>query len=168
MDVDSTKYMTSVMFSSMTDILYSVSDAVEGAGLQENRTYVEAYGFALSRQVLARGADIYEARDVIDVAKEQSVIGTKLQIIPLIIFAAAMVLFSQVVHDLSEIQHYNRIHSIQVLVVTVRMLISVSGIPYVRLAASHINDPVATVQGLYGRPDPVLSWEDDTTKKFGV
>jgi len=36
------------------------------------------------------------------------------------------------------------------------------------LAASHINDPVATVQGLYGRPDPVLSWEDDTTKKFGV
>ena len=105
MDVDSTKYMTSVMFSSMTDILYSVSDAVEGAGLQENRSYVEAYGLALSRQVLARGADIYEARDVIGVAKEQSVIGTKLQIIPLIIFVAAMVLFSYVVHDFFEIQH---------------------------------------------------------------
>jgi len=38
----------------------------------------------------------------------------------------------------------------------------------VRLAAIHLNDPVATVQGLYARQDPVKSWEYDTTKRFGV
>jgi hypothetical protein len=38
----------------------------------------------------------------------------------------------------------------------------------VRLAAIHLNDPVATVQGLYARQDPVKSWESDTTKRFGV
>ena len=31
----------------------------------------------------------------------------------------------------------------------------------------HLNDPVVTVQNLYGHPNAAMSWEQDTAKRFG-
>jgi hypothetical protein len=31
----------------------------------------------------------------------------------------------------------------------------------------HLNDPVISVQNLYGHPNPVMSWEQDKVKRFG-
>ena len=36
------------------------------------------------------------------------------------------------------------------------------------LAALYIKNPLTAVQSLYGHPDPVLTWEEDTNKRFGV
>lgn len=72
----------------------AVSYAVDGAGLQENTTFEEAYSLELSRQTLARGAYMYEPKPVLGINNELVVIGTRLQIIPLVLFVAATLIFS--------------------------------------------------------------------------
>lgn len=71
-----------------------ISAVVDGAGLQTNTTYEQAYALELSRQTLARGAYIYEPVDVEQIANESLVNGSDLQIIPLVLFNAALVVFA--------------------------------------------------------------------------
>jgi len=138
--------MTSLFAVSSTQ----VSDAVDGAGLLTNMSYEEAYSLQLSKQALARGAVIYEPRNVLSISKELNIIGSRLQLIPLIIFVLATLIFA-----------------LQVLIVSVCTITSASGLHYVNLAAMHLNNPVVTVQNLYGHPNPLMSWEQDTAKRFG-
>lgn len=55
----------------------------------------------------------------------------------------------------------------QALVVCLYTIASAHGVYYVSLAAMHLNDPGVAVQNLYGHPNPGLSWERDTAKRFG-
>lgn len=79
-----------VMFNTFST---QVSDAVNGAGLLTNMSYEEAYSLELSKQALARGAYIYEPRDVLSISKELNIIGSRLQLIPLVVFVFATVVF---------------------------------------------------------------------------
>jgi hypothetical protein len=63
---------------------------------------------------------------------------------------------------------FSRFKRLQVLIISLWTIIATSGIPYVHLAALYIKDPLTAVQRLYGHPDPVLTWEDDNNKRFGV
>lgn len=73
-----------------------ISDAVDGAGLQTNTTYEQAYALELSRQMLARGAYIYQPANVELIANEKVVNGSNLQVIPLVLFNAALLVFAYV------------------------------------------------------------------------
>ena len=90
-DVNSTRHIITSFFSGASTL---VSDAVNGAGLLTNMSYEQAYGLELSKQTLARGAYIYEPRDVLSISKELNVIGSKLQLIPLVIFVVATFIFA--------------------------------------------------------------------------
>jgi len=87
----SAQHIMTVGFMDQTN---AVSYAVDGAGLQDNTTFEETYSLELSRQTLARGAYMYEAKPVLGINKELIVIGTRLQIIPLVLFVAATLIFS--------------------------------------------------------------------------
>lgn len=89
-DDDSTRHIMTVMFNTFSA---QVSDAVNGAGLLTNMSYEEAYSLELSKQALARGAYIYEPRDVLSISKELNIIGSRLQLIPLVVFVFATVVF---------------------------------------------------------------------------
>jgi len=56
--------------------------------------------------------------------------------------------------------------SLFVLFVVVQILLSAARVPYVRLAALQLNDPLMTVHALYGPVDPASTWTDQTFKKF--
>ncbi|PPQ66040.1 hypothetical protein CVT26_010796 [Gymnopilus dilepis] len=127
-----------------------ISDAVDGAGLQTNTTYEQAYALELSRQMLARGAYIYQPANVELIANEKVVNGSNLQVIPLVLFNAALLVFA-----------------CQIIYISVRIILAARGIQYVRLAALYLSNPLATVQTLYGHPDPLNSWETDSTKRSG-
>ena len=89
--IETARYVVTAMFYSSSTL---VSDAVDGAGLQTKTPYEEAYSLELSRQSLARGAYIYAPSDALSILRELNIIGTELQLIPLVIFVAAMLLFS--------------------------------------------------------------------------
>ena len=148
-----------------------VSVAIDGAGLQSNTTYEEAYSLELSRQMLARAAFIYEPANVLQIQSENNVNGSILQIIPLAIFLGALLAFAYVplllIKSDEPLKALYLYESCQVLYVTLRTVIATWGVQYVDLAAHHLNDPLATMQRLYGHPDPVLTWETDSDKRFG-
>jgi hypothetical protein len=73
-----------------------ISATVDGAGLQSNTTYEEAYSLELSRQMLARAAFIYEPANVLQIQSENNVNGSTLQIIPLAVFLGALLVFAYV------------------------------------------------------------------------
>ncbi|KDR68207.1 hypothetical protein GALMADRAFT_272694 [Galerina marginata CBS 339.88] len=127
-----------------------ISSAVAGAGLQSNTTFEEAYSLELSRQMLARAAFIYEPKNVLRIQYENNVNGSKLQLIPLVLFVGALLVFA-----------------CQVLYIALRTVIATWGVQYVGLAARHLGDPLATMQRVYGHPDPALTWEMDSEKRFG-
>lgn len=89
--IETARYVVTAMFFSSSTL---ISDAVDGAGLQTKMPYEEAYSLELSRQTLARGAYIYAPSDVLSILRELNIIGTELQLIPLVIFVVAMLLFS--------------------------------------------------------------------------
>ncbi|PPQ97614.1 hypothetical protein CVT26_002372 [Gymnopilus dilepis] len=128
-----------------------ISEAVDGAGLQSNTTYEEAYSLELSRFMLARGAGLYAPTDVLRIESNNYVNGSKLQVIPLAIFVATLLVLA-----------------CQVLYIALRIIIATWGIQYVQLAALHLSDPLTMMQMLYGHPDPVLTWETDSNKRFGA
>ncbi|KDR66408.1 hypothetical protein GALMADRAFT_147995 [Galerina marginata CBS 339.88] len=127
-----------------------VSTPIDGAGLQTDATYEQAYSLQLSRQMVARGAFIYQPTDAIQIQSENTISGSNLQVIPLTIFVISMLGFA-----------------CQVLYIALRTLVATSDVQYVGLAALHLKDPLATMQRLYGSSDPVLTWETDLMKKFG-
>jgi len=90
-DDDSARHIMTTMFQTS---LTQVSDAVDGAGLLTSMSYEEAYSLQLSKQALARGAYLYAPRDVLSISKEQNIIGSRLQLIPLVIFVCATLLFA--------------------------------------------------------------------------
>lgn len=90
-DDNSTRHIMTVIFDAVST---QVSAAVDGAGLLTGVTYEEAYSLELSKQALARGAYIYESRDVESISKELNIIGSRLQLIPLVIFVLATLLFA--------------------------------------------------------------------------
>jgi hypothetical protein len=148
-----------------------ISATVDGAGLKPDTTYEEAYSLELSRQMLARAAFIYEPTDVLQIQSENDVNGSILQIIPLAFFLSALLLFAYVhflVVKSDEALKALYLHeSCQVLYITLRTVVATWGVQYVNLAAHHLSDPLATMQRLYGHPDPVLTWETDSDKRFG-
>ncbi|KAF8898218.1 hypothetical protein CPB84DRAFT_1780608 [Gymnopilus junonius] len=127
-----------------------ISAAVDGAGLQTSTTYEQAYALELSRQMLARGAYIYEPVDVEQIASENLVNGSDLQVIPLVLFIAALIVFA-----------------CQTIYISIRVILAAQGVQYVRLAALYLSSPVATVQSLYGHQDPLKTWETDSMERFG-
>ncbi|KAF8955542.1 hypothetical protein BDZ97DRAFT_1856784 [Flammula alnicola] len=127
-DVNSTQHIMTIGLEGVTT---AISYAVDGAGVTSNVTYEDTYALELSRQMLARGAKLYETTDALGVEYEYNIIGTRLQLIPLVLFSSR-------------------------------------NVPYVHLAALYLKDPITMVQRLYGHADPVLSWEDQSDKKFGT
>jgi hypothetical protein len=148
-----------------------VSDAVDGAGLGSNTTYEEAYSLELSRQMLARAAFIYIPANVLQIQSDNNVNGSIIQIIPLAIFLGALLVFAYVrclvIKSDEKLKALYFYESGQVLYVTLRTIIATWGVQYVDLAAHHLSDPLATMQRLYGHPNPVLTWETDSDKRFG-
>ncbi|KIM38940.1 hypothetical protein M413DRAFT_29853 [Hebeloma cylindrosporum] len=118
-----------------------VSLAVEGSGIDADPPYERTYSWELSRQMLGRAAYIYGSTNVLDIQSENELNGSKLQLIPLVLFIAALSVFA--------------------------IIIGTWGVEYVELAALHLSDPLTTMQRLYGHPDPALTWEADSSKKFG-
>jgi len=108
---------------------------------------------------------------VLSISKELNVIGSRLQLIPLVIFVVATLVFAYGPFLLSALTDLTGnsfwITSFLIFFVSVWTIASASGIHYVPLAAMHLNDPVVTVQYLCGDPNPVTSWEQDTAKRFG-
>ncbi|KAF8955570.1 hypothetical protein BDZ97DRAFT_280215 [Flammula alnicola] len=149
-DVNSTQHIMTIGFSYYTGSNF-VSTAVDGAGLNSNGTYEDAYALELSRQMLARGAQLYETTNTLGVEYEYNVIGTRLQLIPLVLFCVSMVTLAAFV-----------------LLVILRTIQASRNVSYVHLAALYLKDPIMTVQRLYGHADPVLSWEDRSDKTFGA
>ncbi|KAH9474521.1 hypothetical protein JR316_0012982 [Psilocybe cubensis] len=146
--VSDTRYMMIAGFYNGETL---ISTAVNGAGLEASTTYEQAYSNELSRQMLARGAIIYQPKDVIRIESENTAVGSNLQVIPLALFIAALLLFS-----------------CQTLWITVRVIIATWNMDYVELAALYIQNPLVVVQSLYGRPDPTLTWDTDVAKRFGT
>lgn len=70
-----------------------VSQQVDGAGLQTNMTYEEAYGLELSRQAIARGAFVYESTGVSAIQRELETIGTNIDLVPLALLLGGMLVF---------------------------------------------------------------------------
>ncbi|KIK03994.1 hypothetical protein K443DRAFT_676313 [Laccaria amethystina LaAM-08-1] len=128
-----------------------VSQQVDGAGLQTNMTYEQAYGLELSRQAIARGAFVYESTGVSTIQRELETIGTSINLVPLALLLGGMLVFC-----------------LFVLFVVVQILLSAARVPYVRLAALQLNDPLTTVHALYGPVDPASTWTDQTFKKFNA
>ncbi|KAF8955571.1 hypothetical protein BDZ97DRAFT_1926616 [Flammula alnicola] len=146
-DVNSTQHIMTIGLSAATT---AISYAVDGAGITSNVTYEDTYALELSRQMLARGAKVYETTDALGVEYEYNIIGTRLQLIPLVLFCISMVTLAAFV-----------------LLVILRTIQASRNVPYVHLAALYLKDPIMTVQRLYGHADPVLSWEDRSDKTFG-
>ena len=164
-----TRYIMAAGFQLLGTTVVSV--AVDGAGLQSGTTYEGAYSLELSRQMLARAAFIYEPANVLQIQSEINVNGSEIQVIPLAIFLGALLVFAYV-HFLvmksdEPLKALHFYESCQVLYVTLRTIIATWGVQYVELAALHLSDPLATMQRLYGHPDPVLTWETDSDKRFG-
>ncbi|KDR73867.1 hypothetical protein GALMADRAFT_227626 [Galerina marginata CBS 339.88] len=143
------RYIMSAGFQGLSTTV--ISSAVDGAGSQPNTTYEQAYSLELSRQMLARAALIYEPTNVIRIQSENSVNGSKLQVIPLLLFVGTLLVFA-----------------CQVLYVALRTVVAAWGVQYVALASLHLRDPLVTMQRLYGRPDPVITWETDSENGFGI
>lgn len=91
LSVADTRYMMVAGFYNTRTL---ISTAVNGAGLEVSTTYEQAYSNELSRQMLARGAIIYEPRDVIKIQYENTIVGSDLRVIPLALFITALFLFS--------------------------------------------------------------------------
>jgi hypothetical protein len=71
-----------------------VSLAVEGSGSDSNPTYEQAYSWELSRQQLGPAAYIYAPTNVLNIQSEIDVNGSKLQLIPLVLFIGALLVFA--------------------------------------------------------------------------
>ncbi|PPQ94391.1 hypothetical protein CVT25_002747 [Psilocybe cyanescens] len=69
-----------------------ISKAVDGAGLEINATYEQAYSIELSWQMLARGAFIYEPTEVNRIQSESNIVGSNLRLIPLVLFIVAILI----------------------------------------------------------------------------
>ncbi|KDR67245.1 hypothetical protein GALMADRAFT_283600 [Galerina marginata CBS 339.88] len=128
----------------------AVSNAVNGAGLQQGTTYEEAYSLELSRRVIGPSAFIYKPTNVLEIHSQHGVTGSRLELAPLIIFIGTLLVFA-----------------CQILYIALRIVIATWGVPYVQIASLHLSDPLTTLQRLYGHPDPMLTWETDSDKKFG-
>ncbi|KAF9001729.1 hypothetical protein BDQ17DRAFT_614363 [Cyathus striatus] len=128
-----------------------VASAVDGAGLQTNMTYEEAYVLELSKETIALGADMYITQDTTDISREVQVIGTRIDLIPFTVMLGMMVIYGCIV-----------------LVILLQAVITVSRMSYVQLASAHLTDPLVTVHALYGPKDAIYTWQNKTLKKFGT
>ncbi|KAH9474523.1 hypothetical protein JR316_0012984 [Psilocybe cubensis] len=145
--VTDTQHIMAAGFEGQTT---AISQQVDGAGSDPNTgTYEQAYALELSRQMLARGAFLYEPNDVIRIQSEKSIIGSNLQVAPLVLFVAALVLFS-----------------LQVLWITLRIIIAAWNVQFVELAALFLSNPLTVVQMLYGQPNPELTWNKNVEQRF--
>ena len=68
----------------------AVSLAVEGSGIDANPTYEQVYSWELSRQTLGPAGYIYGSTNVLDIQSEIDLNGSQLQLIPLVLFVAAL------------------------------------------------------------------------------
>lgn len=71
-----------------------VSLAVDGSGLDANPTYEQAYSWELSRQLIGPAAYIYGSSNVLGVQSEIDLNGSELQLIPLLLFVGALLVFA--------------------------------------------------------------------------
>ena len=71
-----------------------VSLAVDGSGLDANPTYEQVYSWELSRQLLGPAAYIYGSTNVLNIQSEIDLNGSKLQLIPLVLFVGALLVFA--------------------------------------------------------------------------
>jgi len=145
-----------------------VSLAVDGSGIDGNPTYEQAYSWELSRQLLGPAAYIYAPTNVLNIHSEIDLNGSKLQLIPLVLFIGALSVFDFTRKSLyfgAESSHLES-NSCLVLYISLRIVIATWKAEYVELAALHLSDPLTTVQTLYGHLDPALTWEADADKKF--
>ena len=67
-----------------------VSSAVEGSGSDANPTYEQVYSWELSRELLGGAAYFYESTNVLHIQSEIDLNGSKLQLIPLVLFMGAL------------------------------------------------------------------------------
>ncbi|PPQ81379.1 LOW QUALITY PROTEIN: hypothetical protein CVT25_015900 [Psilocybe cyanescens] len=146
--VDDTQHVMAAGFDGQTT---AISQAVDGAGLDTSTTYEQAYSVELSRQMLARGALLYEPADVIRIQSENNIVGSNLRTLPLALFISVLLVFA-----------------CQIIWITLRIIIAARNVKFVSLAALYLNNPLAVVQTLYGRTDPELTWDDDVAKRFGT
>jgi hypothetical protein len=68
--------------------------AVEGSGIDADPTYEQTYSWELSRQMLGPAAYIYGSTNVLQIQSEIDLIGSKLELIPLVLFMGALSFFA--------------------------------------------------------------------------
>ncbi|TFK38978.1 hypothetical protein BDQ12DRAFT_722828 [Crucibulum laeve] len=153
-DLETAQYMVTFGFETPSTW---VADRVDGAGLvtdpntnSTGDTYEEAYSLELGRQVLARGAVIYQSAPTSEISSKNIVIGSRLRMAPLVLMIAAMVTYICFV-----------------LFILIQALASVLNAPLVRLASLYVNDPLTIIHTLYGKGDASSTWEYETKKRFG-
>jgi hypothetical protein len=56
--------------------------------------------------------------------------------------------------------------SLLVIAIVVQTVIVVQRLPYVRLAALHLTNPLLALHVLHGPVDPALTWKDDAMAQF--
>ncbi|KAF9001737.1 hypothetical protein BDQ17DRAFT_1358164 [Cyathus striatus] len=137
-------------------ILDTVAMVVDGAGIQANTTYEEAYSLELARQVMAKGAALYIQQDTMQISRELQIIETKIDLVPFLLIP----------------QLYD--NSCIVVIVLVQALMSLLAVPYINLARAYITDPVTIVHamkfGIETENDRLYIGEivDNGTERFGV
>ncbi|PPQ81383.1 hypothetical protein CVT25_015904 [Psilocybe cyanescens] len=90
--VDEAQHMMAAGFDGQTS---AISQAVDGAGLDVNTTYEQAYSVELSLQMLARGAFLYEPTDVIRIQSDNNIVRSNSQAPPAL-FIAALLIFAHI------------------------------------------------------------------------
>jgi hypothetical protein len=121
---------------------------VEGAGLYSG-SYPDAYALELSRELMAFSAFIYQPSQVTAVANYQEELGTRLQIIPLILFLIVIFTFS-----------------IVTLIIGILSILAFYSMPFVDLGHKRIVSPLPLFHYLFGPVDPHKTWERDHLDLF--
>jgi len=144
--LDHTKLVASTM-----DLEYMenyIPDRVEGAGLYSGN-YADSYALELSRQLVAFSASIYEPSLVQSANDYDQMLGSRLEIIPLVLYLVAIFLFSLVT-----------------LVIGILSLIAFHSTPFVDLGHKRITSPIPLFYYLFGPVDPRTTWEKDHLNLF--
>jgi len=125
---------------------------VEGAGLVSG-DYVAEFALELSRELIAMTAYIYEPGESLEMHTVQSVLGARLQLVPLVLLVTVLVTYCMTT-----------------MVITVLAVTAQSSTNYVALARNRLADPMTVIHSAFcfKEAHPSRTWEEETMEMFST
>ncbi|KAG8948018.1 hypothetical protein FRC04_010060 [Tulasnella sp. 424] len=123
---------------------------IEGAGLRGG-SYTTAFAQELSRELIGLSAALYEPVPVTAIAETSVVLGSRVQLVPLALYLAAVV-----------------IYALTALIVGIAALIEAHSVKFVKLVHLRITNSLPIVHALFGPVDSSRTWKDDGVEMFST